>query len=137
MSLEDCRQRLPIWELWGKLGLPDAQKVRDWAGSGRDLKCLAPFREEKTPSCSLKFDGGVGLWKDFGSGDGGDEVKLIEMAQGLSTKEAIAAYHDLAGVEMRGGDFGGRKKARPAAEVKPVGSVEKSRDWRSGWPGRN
>jgi P4 family phage/plasmid primase-like protien len=123
MSVEDCRARLPLWVLWGKLGLPDAEKVSSWAGGPAAVKVLAPFREEKTPSCSLKIDGGVGLWKDFGSGDGGDEVTLIQHARGCDNREAIKIYHELAGVPW--GTGGGDRPMRKVPEnpVKPVGAL--------------
>lgn len=129
MSVEDCRERLPIWELFGRLGLSSADKVGAWGGVG-ECKIRSPFREDNNPSFSVFVFQGVGCWKDHGTGEGGDEVKLIEQARGLGTKEAIALYHELAGIEMRRGgggrpqgsgrkaDAGGRKGEAPA-EVKP------------------
>lgn len=110
MSLEDCRVRLPIWQLWGRLGLAFADKVAAGPGASGECKICSPFREDRNPSFSIFERDGVGFWKDHGTDESGDEVKLIETARGLATKEAIALYHELAGVEMKGS---GGKRPRP------------------------
>ncbi len=114
-EIDDCRRRLPIWELFGVLGLSGAEKVGAWAGAGGEAKICSPFREDHSPSFSVFVKDGVGFWKDHGTGESGDEVKLIEMARGLGTKEAIGLYFELAGID-RGTGPGAGKVSRRAAE---------------------
>lgn len=120
MSLEDCRRALPIWSLWGRLGLADAEKVARGPGASGECKICSPFREDNNPSFSIFERDGVGFWKDHGTDDSGDEVKLIEAARGLSTKEAIALYHELAGVEMRPAGGGRKPTAKGTKGAKKV-----------------
>lgn len=124
MSLDECRQRLPLGRLWGVLGLAHADKVAAVDG-GKAVKIHSPFREDRNPSFSVWSQDGVGFWKDHGTGDGGDEVKLIEHARGIGSREAIQAYHELAGVPWGKGEGGGRKavaKPKPARKV-PAGAA--------------
>ena len=121
MSIEDCREKLPIWSLFGALGLSSADKVGAWGGAGGEAKICSPFREDNSPSFSVFMKDGKGFWKDHGSGDSGDEVILIEFARGCDRKEAMRIYHELAGVPWGDAPAGGRKafKAKPARPVVP------------------
>lgn len=96
-DMNECRRRLPIWSLFQALNLREADKVAAWGGSPARCMILSPFRDEKTPSFSVAFRDGVGLWKDFGTGESGDEIKLIEQAKGVSTKDAMRIYCELSG----------------------------------------
>jgi putative DNA primase/helicase len=128
MSLEDCRDRLPIWALFGVLGLEGADKVAAWGGAGGDCKLCSPFRPDKSPSFSVWADGGKGFWKDHGTGESGDEVILIEAAKGVDRKEAMRIYHELARVPWGKDGGGGKAPWKPGPVVKklhPVQGLEK------------
>ena len=112
MSLEKCRELMPIARLWGALGLPGAEKVMA-VEPGREVKICSPFREDRNPSFSVWVNSdGVGFWKDHGTEEAGDEVQLLEKARGLSNVDAMKAYHDLAGVAWGKGGTGARKAAK-------------------------
>lgn len=110
MSLEDCRARLPMPELWSRLGLPHVEKVRK-ASAGREAKIHSPFREDKSPSFSVFLIDGRWHAKDHATGESWDEVSLISQVMGLNVKDAIRRYHELAGVgdDRKGGE---RKKEK-------------------------
>lgn len=52
----------------------------------QSLKCLCPFREEKTPSFYFHLD--KGLFHCFGCGVEGDIVSFVQLKRGCSVKEA-------------------------------------------------
>ena len=121
-DMDECRAKLPIWNLFGALGLQGADKVGAWGGGGGEAKICSPFREDNSPSFSVFSRDGVGLWKDHGTGEGGDEIKLIEAARGIPTKEAMQLYCELAGVpwETGGKTSSPSKPWKPAKEAPPV-----------------
>jgi hypothetical protein len=121
-DMDECRAKLPIWGLFSALGLQGADKVGAWGGGGGEAKICSPFREDNSPSFSVFSRDGVGLWKDHGTGEGGDEIKLIEAARGIPTKEAMQLYCELAGVpwETGGKTSSPSKPWKPAKEVPPV-----------------
>jgi len=126
-DMDDCRRRLPIWELFGALGLRGADKVQAWGGGGGEAKICSPLREDNSPSFSVFTRDGVGFWKDHGTDEKGDEIKLIEAARGLSTKDAMRLYCELAGVEWEtneGGKSGGSRTRKAAKVAKPSGPVK-------------
>lgn len=88
--LLEAKERLPISTLWERLNLPDPP-------GGRRMVC-SPFRPERTPSVTLSRCGK--LWKDFGSGDGGDAVTFMERACGLSRADAIRELIRTAGLVL-------------------------------------
>lgn len=115
MSLDTCRQKLSFTDLWSKLGLPSSDRLHK-LGSGREVKLCSPFREDKNPSFSIWEAEGKTFWKDHGTGDSGDDVSLIQQARGVSQKDAIEIYHELAGVDWKrdykgGGKPSSRKKS--------------------------
>lgn len=85
MELQEAKQRLPVPELWKRLGLPGQP--------GR--VCKSPWREDRKPSLSISADGM--LWNDFGEGVGGDAICFLERACGLSRKEACLKFIEMAG----------------------------------------
>lgn len=84
--LEEAKERLPIPELWRRLGLAGEPRRH-----GR-----SPFREDRTPSFSI-FAGGQRWW-DFGTGSGGDAVDFLACASGLEVREAARKLIAMAGV---------------------------------------
>lgn len=87
-TLAEAKRRLPIPELWRRLGLP-----------GTPAKsCRCPWREDHRPSLSI-FDDGR-RWRDFGTGQHGDAVDFLARARGLAVPAAIAEFRLLAGVPL-------------------------------------
>ena len=87
-TLAEAKRRLPIPELWRRLGLP-----------GTPAKsCRCPWREDHRPSLSI-FDDGR-RWRDFGTAEHGDAVDFIARARGLPVPAAIAELRRLAGVPL-------------------------------------
>lgn len=89
-KLQLAEQRLPLPALAQSLGLV----ICDKPGT-----CRSPFREERQPSFSWFYaNDGRARWKDFGTGEGGDCPGFIAKALGLSNREAVIRYLELAGV---------------------------------------
>lgn len=87
--MEECKRRLPMPDLWKKLGLP---------GEPKKSMC-SPFRDEDRESFSVFQHGGQWFFRDHATDEKGDEVNLIMLAKSLAdVRVAIACYHDLAGV---------------------------------------
>jgi len=76
--LQLAKERLTIVDLWAHYGYEGKP--------GRS--CRSPFRAERKPSFSVYDDDR--RWKDFGSGDGGDQVDFVLFAEGLADKSAAA-----------------------------------------------
>ena len=66
--------------------------------SGRNLKGLSPFGNEKTPSFIVSPE--KQIWHDFSSGKGGDMFSFIEEVEGLSFKETLELLARKAGVDL-------------------------------------
>lgn len=66
--------------------------------SGRNLKGLSPFGNEKTPSFMVSPE--KQIWHDFSSGKGGDMFSFIEEVEGLSFKETLELLARKAGVDL-------------------------------------
>jgi len=81
--------------------LPDAEEVRQksifdyltrkgytpiW--QGKEVRFLSPFRQEKIPSFFVNPE--KNLWYDFGTGEGGDIISLVQKIEGVDFLEAIA-----------------------------------------------
>lgn len=108
MSLERCRERLPMPDLWARLGLGDFP-----TGS---RKVAVPWRTDAHPSFSAAIAGGRWRWKDWGRDEGGDEVDLIKAVRNVATKDAIRLYHELAGIQQEQVD---RPTSRPPRARRP------------------
>jgi len=87
-SLAEAKRRLPIPELWRRLGLPGVPAH----------SCRSPFREDRRPSFSVSTDGQH--WRDFGTGEHGDGVDFLARARGLAVPAAIAEFRQLTGVPL-------------------------------------
>jgi DNA primase len=88
--LDEIRARLPVSQVV-------ARKVA-LKRSGRELKGLSPFKQEKTPSFFVNDH--KGSWFDFSSGQNGDVFKFVMMTEGLSFPEAVARLAEEAGVAL-------------------------------------
>lgn len=101
--------------------------------------CKSPFREEKTASWGVYHDENGDLkWKDFTTGEGGDQVDFLAAHLGCSTRDAMTAFFEMAGVsgEMPRSlpvkSQKSRKVSEPERETEPEPSVElKPFDWQS------
>ena len=54
---------------------------------GRKGMYLSPFRNEAAPS--FHIDSRLNVWYDFGRGEGGDNIRLVQLLRGCGFKEAI------------------------------------------------
>lgn len=88
--VEDLKSRIDIVEV--------VKKYAELKRSGKNYKCLSPFRNEKTPSFSVSPD--KQFWYDFGNSEGGDVVSFLEKAENINFMEAIEMLADMAGVEV-------------------------------------
>lgn len=89
-SLEECKQRLPLPQLWKALQLRGEPE--------RSMQ--SPFRDDERNSFSVFQRDGRWFWRDHATDESGDEVDLIKMARGCDIGEAIKIYHELARVEQ-------------------------------------
>ncbi len=86
-AIIEAKRRLPLPDLWTKLGLPGVCK----------RVTSSPWRQDKNPSMSISSDGM--LWKDHGTGDGGDAITFLEKLYDLPKKDAIQRLLELAGID--------------------------------------
>jgi hypothetical protein len=85
MTVAEAKERVSIADLWSRYGF-DGNPSRS---------CRSPFRDERNPSFSV-FAGGY-AWKDHGTGDGGDSVTFIQLAEGVSNADACRKIIGYAG----------------------------------------
>lgn len=92
--VEDIKSRLNAAEVIGR----DVRLQR----SGRYLKGLCPFHQEKTPSFFVFGDRGT--FRCFGCGEGGDLFTYVMRRDGSSFPDALQLLAGEAGVELRAQD---------------------------------
>lgn len=108
-KLRLAEQRLPLPALAQSLGLGICE---------RPGTCRSPFREERKPSLSWCIaQDGRARWKDWSTGEGGDCAGFLAKALGLSNREAVKRYLELAGVSDT--DSGPLPALKPI-EPKPI-----------------
>lgn len=86
--------------------------------SGRNLKGLSPFGNEKSPSFMVSPE--KQIWHDFSSGKGGDMFTFIQEIEGLDFKETLDLLARKAGVDLeqfRGKSAGNSKQKDRLYEV--------------------
>lgn len=86
--------------------------------SGRNLKGLSPFGNEKTPSFMVSPE--KQIWHDFSSGKGGDMFTFVQEVEGLDFKETLELLARKAGVDLeqfRGKSTGNNKQKDRLYEV--------------------
>jgi DNA primase len=88
--LDEIRARLPVSQVV-------ARKVA-LKRSGREMKGLSPFKQERTPSFFVNDH--KGSWFDFSSGQNGDIFKFLMLTEGLSFPEAVERLAEEAGLPM-------------------------------------
>ena len=90
LTLAEAKERIRIPDLWRILGLP---------GDCLKNPCHSPLYEHaEKPSFSVSAEGD--LFNDFRTGHKGDAVTFLQLATGLSTKEAIHKFIGLAGGQV-------------------------------------
>lgn len=65
---------------------------------GTNFIGLCPFHTEKTPSFNV--NPGMGIFKCFGCGEGGDVFHFLERVEGLSFPESVRLLAERAGVQL-------------------------------------
>lgn len=75
-----------------------ARAVTSVKKSGRTVKAICPFHQEKTPSMSL--DPARGLFHCFGCGKGGDVFKFVQESQAVDFGEAVEILARHAGITL-------------------------------------
>lgn len=91
-TLQEAKARLDIPTLWTVLNLA-GEMPRNGVGL-----CRSPFRPDNSPSFSI-FDAGR-TWKDQGTGDSGDAIDFLALAEGREGKDCIRRFLELAGMQM-------------------------------------
>ena len=90
-KLQLAEQRLPLPALAQSLGLVISERPGP--------KCSSPFRQDNNPSWAWTYaQDGRARWKDWTTGEGGDCAGFLAKARGLSNREAVKRYLELAGV---------------------------------------
>jgi hypothetical protein len=109
-KLRLAEQRLPLPALAQMFG----RSVPDRPG----VKCSSPLRQDNNPSWSYSYaqDGRI-RWKDWATGDGGDCATFLARVLGISNREAVKRYLELAGVSDT--DSGPLPALKPI-EPKPI-----------------
>jgi len=108
-----------VSEVKAKLSIEDVvSEYVELKRSGRNLKGLSPFGNEKTPSFVVSPE--KQIWHDFSSGKGGDMFTFIEEVEGLDFKETLELLARKAGVDLeqfRGKSAGNSKQKDRLYEV--------------------
>jgi hypothetical protein len=94
-DLDECRRRRPLPLLMQQLGFA--------VQTGQNSYCpFHPDQKSKHKSFSVSQRGERYFWRCWGQcGESGDEVRFLEKLRGISNREAIALYKQLAGVTPR------------------------------------
>lgn len=109
---EEIKQRLSVEEVVG-----DYLELKR---SGRNLKALSPFTNEKTPSFMVSPE--KQIWHDFSSNQGGDIFTFVMLVEGVDFKGALEllarkANVDLSQYRMDGGLASKKKKLYELLEL--------------------
>lgn len=77
----EAAKRVPILEVARRLGLGEPE------ARGRELAVRCPLHHDHDPSCYLNPQ--RNLWHCFVCGEGGDGIRLMQRAKGISFEEAV------------------------------------------------
>lgn len=89
-AVEDIKSRLDIEDV--------ISEFIELKRSGRNLKGLSPFTNEKTPSFMVSPE--KQIWHDFSSGKGGDMFSFLMEVEGLDFKAALEQLARKAGIDL-------------------------------------
>ena len=87
-TIEELKARLPLPDLLRAMGLGDYAKKL----------CCSPLRKDNNPSWGIYQDDKGWHWKDFATGEGGDELDFLQALHKCDTKEALTHYENMAGL---------------------------------------
>jgi len=125
-ALTEAKAKLPLDALMRHLGYgPEFIKP----------SCKSPFRDEKTASWGVfEGDNGELRWKDFTTGETGDQIDFLALHAGSSTREAMETFFELAGVPWGTRERRPMPKRPPAPEPPPEPEPEPAKplkpfDW--------
>ncbi len=107
-TLNEIRDRISIASLIGER-IPLKK-------SGRNLKGLCPFHNEKTPSFNVNDE--KGIYHCFGCGEGGDAFQFVMKFDGTSFSDAVRYLASKAGVEILEADPRERELEEAAASMR-------------------
>ncbi|MER3406201.1 MAG: DNA primase, partial [Chloroflexota bacterium] len=111
-------------EIKARLDLPDVVSgYVQLRKSGRYLKGLCPFHQEKTPSFIVFPE--KGTWHCFGCGKGGDLFSFVMLKENLDFRGALELLARRAGVSLRpaGGESEQDKRLRMLAEMNELAAA--------------
>lgn len=112
-DIERVRQASDIVEL--------ARAITTVKKSGRSVKAICPFHQEKTPSLSL--EPAQGLFHCFGCGKGGDVFKWVMESQAVEFGEAVEILARQAGITLQQDPRAAARQGRRRAIVEAVGAA--------------
>ena len=94
----NLKEKLRLAEL--RLSLPALAQLLGYIIAERPgQKCSSPFRQDNNPSWAWFYaQDGRARWKDWSTGEGGDCAAFLARALGISNREAVKRYLELAGV---------------------------------------
>ena len=87
-TIEELKARLPLPDLLRSMGLGEYAKKL----------CCSPLRKDNNPSWGIYQDDKGWHWKDFATGEGGDELDFLKALHNCDTKEALKHYENMAGL---------------------------------------
>jgi CHC2 zinc finger len=111
-KIDEAKRRLPLPDLMAKLGLGDRAK--------KNARC--PFHDDQNPSFSVFHDGWDDdwYWKCHASCGEGDEIDFLVKHEGISRREAIKRYLDIAGFPAHVPDKSHEYPKPPHSRKSPV-----------------
>jgi len=87
MQIDELKQKLPLPQLMEQLGYAEFAK----------RSVCSPFREDKNPSWGIYQDAKGWHFKDFATGEGGDELDFLAIHNKCDAKQALKLYQQYAG----------------------------------------
>jgi DNA primase len=105
---EEIRSRVPLEELLREYNI-------QLIPSGRKLKGLCPFHQEKTPSFHVDVE--KQLYYCFGCQEGGDVFRFVQAMDRVSFPDAIEMLARRAGVVLERGRFSGERRGSKTIEL--------------------
>ena len=79
MQIDELKQKLPLPQLMEQLGYGEFAK----------RSVCSPFREDKNPSWGIYEDAKGWHFKDFATGEGGDELDFLAIHNKCDAKQAL------------------------------------------------
>jgi len=119
---------MQIDELKDKLPLPQLMDVLGYAEFAKKLVC-SPFREDRNPSWGIYEDSKGWHFKDFATGQGGDEMDFLELHFKCDSKEALKLYRNYCDHKPLEATVSIGKSAVPSEWVKAVEALVEKEKW--------